>query len=136
MKSDPTRPRKQRTDLDRDFLRRLVKVVRERLRADEEVSVKAIARHLDYSRQHVSGRFRRLTGRTLGRYLREKRLEKAAQLLSRGEDIRVADLARRCGFHSPNQFRQQFQRRYGMSPRQFRTYSRGLAPHEVPKKHD
>lgn len=101
------------------LLRALIKTVRRRLRADEEVSVEAVTKELGYTRQYISGRFHRVTGRLLSQFLKEKRLEKAARLL-KGGNIRVSQVARRCGFDSENYFRQQFRIRYGMSPRQFR----------------
>ena len=104
------------------LLRSLIKTVRRRLQADEEVTVEAVTKELGYTRQYISGRFHRVTGRLLSHFLKEKRLEKAAKLLRAG-NLRVSQIARRCGFDSENYFRQQFRRRYGMSPRQFRTSS-------------
>lgn len=101
------------------LLRALIKTVRRRLRADEEVTVEAVTKELGYTRQYISGRFHRITGRLLSQFLKEKRLEKAARLL-KGGNVRVSQVARRCGFDSENYFRQQFRLRYGMSPRQFR----------------
>lgn len=101
------------------LLRALIKTVRRRLRADEEVTVEAVTKELGYTRQYISGRFHRITGRLLSQFLKEKRLEKAARLL-KGGNVRVSQVARRCGFDSENYFRQQFRIRYGMSPRQFR----------------
>ena len=101
------------------LLRSLIKTVRRRLREDEEVTVEAVTRELGYTRQYISGRFHRVTGRLLSHFLKEKRLEKAARLLKSG-NMRVSQVARRCGFDSENYFRQQFRHRYGMSPRQFR----------------
>lgn len=102
------------------LLRSLIKTVRRRLRSDEEVTVEAVTKELGYTRQYISGRFHRITGRLLSQFLKEKRLEKAARLLKTG-NIRVSQVARRCGFDSENYFRQQFRIRYGMSPRQFRS---------------
>ena len=102
------------------LLRALIKTVRRRLRADEEVTVEAVTKELGYTRQYISGRFHRITGRLLSQFLKEKRLEKAARLLKAG-NVRVSQVARRCGFDSENYFRQQFRLRYGMSPRQFRS---------------
>lgn len=102
------------------LLRSLFKTVRRRLRADEELTVEAITSELGYTRQYVSGKFHRITGRLLSHFLKEKRLGKAARLLKQG-NLRVSQIARRCGFDSENYFRQQFRERFGMSPRQFRT---------------
>lgn len=108
------------------LLRSLIKTVRRRLREDEEVTVEAVTRELGYTRQYISGRFHRMTGRLLSHFLKEKRLEKAARLLKAG-NLRVSQIARRCGFDSENYFRQQFRHRYGMSPRQFRSNENGRA---------
>lgn len=105
------------------LLRALIKTVRRRTRADEELTVEAVTRELGYTRQYVSGRFHRTTGRLLSHFLKQKRLEKAAKLLKRG-NLRIAQIARRCGFDSENYFRQQFRVRFGMSPRQFRNHGR------------
>jgi AraC-like DNA-binding protein len=101
------------------LLRNLIKTVRRRMKADEELTVEAVTKELGYTRQYVSGRFHRITGRLLSHFLKEKRLEKAARLLKAG-NMRVSQIARRCGFDSENYFRQQFRERFGMSPRQFR----------------
>ena len=102
------------------LLRSLIKCVRERLKTDQEVSVEAVTKDLGYTRQYVSGKFHRLTGRLLSHFLKEKRLEKAAKLLKRG-NLKISQVSRRCGFDSENYFRQQFRNRFGMSPRQFRS---------------
>ena len=101
------------------LLRQLIKTVRRRLRSDEELTVESVTKELGYTRQYVSGRFHRVTGRLLSHFLKEKRLDKAARLL-KGGNMRVSQIARRCGFDSENYFRQQFRQRFGMSPRQFR----------------
>jgi AraC-like DNA-binding protein len=101
------------------LLRSLIKTIRRRVRADEELTVEAVTKELGYTRQYVSGRFHRITGRLLSHFLKQKRLEKAARLLKSG-NMRVSQIARRCGFDSENYFRQQFRERFGMSPRQFR----------------
>src|SRR5438445_3301709 len=102
------------------LLRSLVKTVRRRLRDDEEVTVEAVTRELGYTRQYISGRFHRVTGRLLSHFLKEKRLEKAARLLKSG-NLRVSMIARRCGFDSENYFRQQLRERIGMSTPQYWT---------------
>ena len=101
------------------ILRNLLKTVRRRLRSDEALTVEAVTQEMGYTRQYISGKFHRSTGRMLSHFLKEKRLEKAAKLLTRGNQ-RITQIARRCGFESENYFRQQFRQRFGMSPRQFR----------------
>lgn len=97
----------------------LLKCVHRRVRADEELTVEDVSRELGFTRQYVSGKFHRITGRLLSDYLKEKRLTKAARLLKRGQ-MKITQISRLCGFDSENYFRQQFKLRFGMSPRQFR----------------
>lgn len=99
----------------------IVSCVQRRLMADEEISVEAVSRDLGFTRQYVSGRFRRETGHLLSRFLKHKRLEKAARLLKE-RDLRINQISHLCGFDSENYFRQQFRRRFGMSPRQFKVH--------------
>jgi AraC-like DNA-binding protein len=101
------------------FIRLLVRIVFRRLRTDEEVSVSAVAGELGFTRQCVSGRFRRATGILLVQYLKERRLRKAARLLRSGR-LRIFQVARLCGFDSDNYFRKEFKIRFGISPRPFR----------------
>ncbi|HUO84120.1 MAG TPA: helix-turn-helix transcriptional regulator [Thermoanaerobaculia bacterium] len=98
----------------------LVQCVHRRLASDQELTVDAVAKDLGYTRQYVSGRFHRVTGYLLSRFLKVKRLEKAARLLKE-KNLKVTQVSRLCGFDSENYFRQQFRIRYGMSPRQFRS---------------
>ena len=46
------------------LLRALIKTVRRRLRADEEVTVEAVTKELGYTRQYISGRFHRPAARS------------------------------------------------------------------------
>ncbi|MHB0971734.1 MAG: helix-turn-helix transcriptional regulator [Thermoanaerobaculia bacterium] len=101
------------------LVRSLIKCVRRRSLTDDELTVEAVSRDIGFTRQYVSGRFHRITGRLLSDFLKQKRLEKAARLLKRGDE-RITQIARVCGFDSENYFRQQFRNRFGMSPRQFR----------------
>lgn len=112
-----------------DLVRSLLKCVRRRLDGDEELTVQDVSNDLGFTRQYVSGRFHRATGRLLSQFLKEKRLEKAARLLKHGK-LKVSQISHLCGFESENYFRQQFRSRFGMSPRQFRTNGKMPPPAE------
>ena len=86
------------------LLRSLIKTVRRRLRNDEEVSVEAVTKELGYTRQYISGRFHRMTGRLLSHFLNEKPLEKAARLLALA-NLRLSHVSRPSGFLSETDFR-------------------------------
>lgn len=113
-----------------DLVRSLLKCVRRRLDGDEELTVQEISNDLGFTRQYVSGRFHRATGRLLSQFLKEKRLEKAARLLKNGK-LKVSQISHLCGFESENYFRQQFRNRFGMSPRQFRAEGKVPQPERL-----
>jgi two-component system, response regulator YesN len=109
----------------------LIDCVDRRIRQDEEVSVGAVSKELGFTRQYVSGKFHKITGHLLSRYLKEKRLEKSARLLKE-KKMKISQISRLCGFDSENYFRQQFRLRFGMSPRQFRAKGDLRAVEETP----
>lgn len=109
----------------------LIDCVDRRIRQDEEVSVGAVSKELGFTRQYVSGKFHKITGHLLSRYLKERRLEKAARLLKERK-LKISQISRLCGFDSENYFRQQFRLRFSMSPRQFRTKGDIRAVEETP----
>lgn len=53
------------------------------------------------------------------RYLRNKKLERAAELL-RLSDTRITDIAFDCGFNNLSHFSRSFQDKYGISPTEYR----------------
>ncbi len=114
-----------------DLIGDLIQCVDRRIQEDEEVSVGAVSKELGFTRQYVSGRFHKITGHLLSRYLKERRLEKAARLLKE-KKMKISQISRLCGFESENYFRQQFRLRFAMSPRQFRSRGDLAAVEETP----
>jgi AraC-like DNA-binding protein len=91
------------------------------------LSSAASACHL--SEAYFSRRFKLVFGNTFSDYLRSYRLRLAAQrLLSGGE--RINEIAYKTGFASPAHFADQFRRRFGMSPREYRAKARKGQEHE------
>jgi len=63
--------------------------------------------------------FRREVGKSFTEYVNDARCGWAALRLAQGREP-VAELAQGCGFPTLSNFGEQFRRRYGMSPREFR----------------
>jgi AraC-like DNA-binding protein len=78
-------------------------------------SIRELAADLGMSASHLRARFRASCGISLGRHMRELRLERARGLL-RMSPARVSEIAEQCGFASPYSFSRAFSRRYGESP--------------------
>lgn len=78
-------------------------------------TIRELAEDLGMSASHLRARFRASCGISLGRHMRELRLERARGLL-RMSPARVSEIAEQCGFASPYSFSRAFRGRYGESP--------------------
>lgn len=78
-----------------------------------------LARQTGFSLAHIRDVFRKRTGRTLTRYIQERRLANAAEELLH-TDADVIDVALRYGFSGRDVFSRAFRRYTGYSPSEFR----------------
>jgi len=101
---------------------------RDRLRevGPEEMSVHEIADAAAMSRFHFIRQFRSVFGETPGRFRTDARLDRAKQLLVRGEDS-VTEICMAVGFSSLGSFSALFASRFGQSPSAFRARLGGSA---------
>jgi AraC family transcriptional regulator of arabinose operon len=86
------------------------------------LSLSHMARAAGVSKPHFSRLFRRHLGTTPQRFLEDRRLERACELL-RATPLPVQEIAERCGFSSPFYFTARFTRRFGVAPRRYRSGS-------------
>lgn len=78
-------------------------------------TIRELADELGMSESHLRARFRASAGVSLGRHMRDLRLERARGLL-RMSPARVSEVAEQCGFSSLFSFSRAFKARYGESP--------------------
>jgi len=83
-----------------------------------------MARGLGLSASHLRTKFRAGSGRSLGVFQREVRLQKAAELFVQGKAT-VAEVAEACGWESPFAFSRAFRRYWGRSPKRFALFAQG-----------
>ena len=81
---------------------------------------------LRVSRRTLEKRFRTIFGRTLHDEIRRLQFEKARQLLC-DTDLKIPQVAKKCGFRDPKRFTTLFRQEYGSPPTAFRRESRGIA---------
>ncbi|MBC2607511.1 helix-turn-helix domain-containing protein [Pelagicoccus albus] len=89
------------------------------LSSREMPSAKEMAATVGISESHLRARFRESCGISLGRHLRQLRLEKACGMLRLGTS-RISEIAENCGFTSVYTFSRAFAHAYGMSPSEYR----------------
>lgn len=87
--------------------------------------LKEIARELGISQSHLRARFRASCGVSIGRHLRQLRLDRAGGLL-RLTPLRVTEIAEQCGFNSIYSFTRAFGAGFGQSPTAYRQKMRPI----------
>lgn len=81
--------------------------------------VSELAHRLQCSAIQLSRAFERETGEALGRYLRERQIEEACELLRSCDDA-IVEVATRCGFTTLRSFFRTFRRVTGVTPARYR----------------
>lgn len=87
--------------------------------ADPSITNTAIAQRFGYHPYHLSNMMKCAIGETLHSYLIHHRLRAAKNLLI-SSDMDIDTIAWKCGFNSTSYFIQQFKKRNGKTPLQFR----------------
>jgi AraC-like DNA-binding protein len=88
----------------------------------EELSLTKVAKAANISRNHLSEKFKQVTGTNFVEYIAWTRFEKACDLL-RNSNLRISEIAFAVGFQSLSQFNRVFKKLSEESPTQYRTAS-------------
>ena len=86
---------------------------------DEPLTISTLSRRSCLSATTFKAGFRRLYGLPVHAWLRQRRMERAAELL-RGSSLSVLGVAQSVGYSSASQFTAAFRRQYGVTPAQYR----------------
>lgn len=84
-----------------------------------DLSLKAMAEHLNVNASYLSNLFHKETGVTLTNYVNQKRMEYAAWMLS-STQLPISTIAQHCGILDDNYFTKLFKKQYDITPTQFR----------------
>jgi len=90
----------------------------------EPIQVADLARQLGVSHNHLTRRFKAQTGKTVVEYIRERRVERARQLLCE-TTLPIKAVARQAGLGDFHAFNKAMRRVTGRSPRAWRAPSQG-----------
>ena len=85
----------------------------------EELSLTKVAKAANISRNHLSEKFKQITGTNFVEYVARARFEKACELL-RDVDLRISEIAFAVGFQSLSQFNRVFKKFSAKSPSAYR----------------
>ena len=93
---------------------------------DQDLALATLGRRANLSPDHLQRVFKAAIGETPKAYVTRLRVERAAFCLLAHES-QVAEIAANCGFRNPDTFIRAFRRRFGVSPREYRTSQRAAA---------
>lgn len=97
-----------------DVLRRLSDFIEEHL--DQDLTVKEVAKKVNYSEQHLNQIFKGYLSIKVGEYIQERKLSKASEELLKNN--KVSYVARKYGYTAEG-FSNAFKKKFGMSPKKF-----------------
>ena len=92
------------------------------------INLSSVAAHFGYSANYFSRYFKQKTGVNFIAYLNRVKIEEACRLLRAEEKLSVREIARRCGYNSPQQFITTFEKLVGMTPGAFQKMQPTGAP--------
>jgi AraC-like DNA-binding protein len=90
---------------------------------EEKLSLPRVAKAVNISGNHLSEKFKQVTGVNFVEYIARTRLEKARTLLH-DVDLRISEIAFAVGFQSLSQFNRVFKKFSGKSPTEYRALRR------------
>ena len=99
------------------FIRKALETVENHL-SDSEFTVEQFQDEMAMSRMQLHRKLKALTGFSASEFIRDIRLQRAADLLSQN-GMNVTEVAYSCGFNSTSYFTQRFKEKYGTSPSKY-----------------
>ena len=108
--------RKQKKSVDADLKDTIAAFIEDNL--ENDLSLDLLADHLHLRLDAASRLFRQTMGKGYTEYTKERKLNKAIELLERGDSVK--EIAERLGYSSSQYFIKVFKENYGITPHQYR----------------
>lgn len=98
----------------------VIDYIESKMSLEERLDLETIATHAGYSRFHLNRMFSEMTGCTLHRYIKERRLSEAARKLVEEETHSISDIAFEASYQSQQAFTLAFKNAFGCTPNTYR----------------
>ncbi len=105
---------KNTTELDRDFIQKMLKLIHARI-GDTHLNVETLAAEVFLSRSQLYRKTKALTGLSVNAFIRKIRLEESRKMLSTG-NRNISEICYTVGFSSPSYFSKCFKDHFGVLP--------------------
>ncbi len=101
-------------DFENKMISKVIALVQDRM-SDPGFDINTVADHVSMSRTQLWRIFKATTGKSLGDYIKDMRMQRASEMLRTGR-YRISEVAYEIGFSDPKYFAKCFQKEFGMSP--------------------
>ena len=99
------------------FMETLIEWIEDNI--DKPLRIEDVAKHSGYSKWYLQRMFTTTTGKSMGTWIRDRKLALAADELVNTDD-RIVDISERLGFDSQQSFTRIFGKKYNISPSAYR----------------
>lgn len=105
---------KNTSSLDKYFIEKVLNYINKNI-DDPDLSVEALASHLNLSRSQFYRKIKALTNQTANEFLRNIRIERAKQIIENG-NTNISEVCYKVGFSTPSYFTKCFKEHFGILP--------------------
>ncbi len=102
------------------FFKKLNEIIQKNL-GDENLNIKSLCNEMAMSKSQLYRKFKALTNKSVARYIRTLRLQKAKQLL-KTTSLSISEIGFEVGIKTPSTFSELFKDEFGKSPREFTSH--------------
>lgn len=102
------------SSIDKEFIQKLLSYINENI-GNSNLGVEELASHLNLSRSQLYRKVKALTDKTVSEFIRKIRLERAKQILEKGNK-NISEACYSVGFASPSYFSKCFKAHFGVLP--------------------
>lgn len=105
------------------FIRKLTPEVLEYIdkHCCEKITLAQVAAQCFYNPAYFSRIFKQYSGKNLSSYIQDKRMEKAAQLLTEEHELPISKIMEQCGYSDSKLFYAHFKSHFSTTPQKFKT---------------
>ncbi|KQC29572.1 hybrid sensor histidine kinase/response regulator transcription factor [Flagellimonas eckloniae] len=103
---------------DKEFLSNVIDIIENNI-SNSNFGIEELASKIGLSTSHFYRRLKQLTGQIPNVYLRNYRLQRAAELLKNNEGLNVAEVMYQIGIESNSYFSTSFKKLHGVSPSEY-----------------
>ncbi len=114
-------------DVDDQLMKNIMKVLNDNV-DNTALNVEMLSSEVGLSRAQLHRRMKDITGISCGEFIRNFRLNHAAELLKRGGNVYITQVAYACGFSNATNFSTTFKKHFGVTPTEYANNDKPYQP--------